>query len=509
MVDGALRPGYACAFSSTVLACSTAGVVPFVPTLMASTPRVSSREAGTFAAGQVIRGRRPWRNQGAVEPVCRECRRCRPGRAAAKGGNGRELRARDHARRNRTGGAARTGAEVVKCPGDGQPRVRADHDHPLDAGNPAQPCRERRGGRGRPRRLTWRALAGTRTCPTPPAGPSARSRPRRWPNRVRSLASCVVMRHHGHGGDEQGEHQAADGAEGGPRVVGEAAGGDQRAGAAGPPGHDPGRGHGEPRARDEQADDDEQRSWTRTPGPARSMEAGWPCTAQKPSSARPASSGTTRQARGGFGVARRATPSGEMCTRRSASRAATAAATGTPIATARMSGRLSVSSAGKNGCADERDARDRGAQQEEDPEPGRHPQDRGRRRFGGGEQGDLLAGRADQAHRREPLLAAGGRQPGRGGDEDQHRGQDGQRHDGQDEVDGARLDSRVGRDVVQALGVHRPVARRCRAPPWRSTSPARCSGVCASCAGVRPTMMTSEFGDGSAASPIVPARWPG
>jgi len=35
------------------------------------------------------------------------------------------------------------------------------------------------------------------------------------------------------------------------------------------------------------------------------------------------------------------------------------------------------------------------------------------------------------------------------------------------------------------------------------------SGVCASCAGVRPTMMTSEFGDGSAASPIVPARWPG
>jgi hypothetical protein len=34
-------------------------------------------------------------------------------------------------------------------------------------------------------------------------------------------------------------------------------------------------------------------------------------------------------------------------------------------------------------------------------------------------------------------------------------------------------------------------------------------GVCASCAGVRPMMMTSELGDGSAASPIVPARWPG
>ena len=76
---------------------------------------------------------------------------------------------------------------------------------------------------------------------------------------------------------------------------------------------------------------------------------GLPCTVKNPSSAKPASSGSICQARGGGGVARRATPSGEMRTRRSASRAATAAATGTPIATARMSGGLSVSSAGKNG----------------------------------------------------------------------------------------------------------------------------------------------------------------
>src|SRR5690242_327433 len=54
MVDGALRPEYAGVFSSTVLVCSTAGTEPFVPTLMASTPRLSSREAGTFTAGQVI-----------------------------------------------------------------------------------------------------------------------------------------------------------------------------------------------------------------------------------------------------------------------------------------------------------------------------------------------------------------------------------------------------------------------------------------------------------------------
>ena len=77
--------------------------------------------------------------------------------------------------------------------------------------------------------------------------------------------------------------------------------------------------------------------------------AGLPCTTKNPRSARPASSGSTRQARGGAGVTRRVTPSGEMFTRRSASRAATAAATGTPTATTRMSGRLSDSSAGKNG----------------------------------------------------------------------------------------------------------------------------------------------------------------
>src|ERR1700736_3597481 len=54
MVDGVLRAEYACAFSSTVLARSTAGTEPFVPTLKASTARLSSREAGTFTAGQVI-----------------------------------------------------------------------------------------------------------------------------------------------------------------------------------------------------------------------------------------------------------------------------------------------------------------------------------------------------------------------------------------------------------------------------------------------------------------------
>ena len=175
------------------------------------------------------------------------------------------------------------------------------------------------------------------------------------------------------------------------------------------------------------------------------MEAGWPCTVQKPSSARPASSGTTRQARGGFGVTRRATPSGEMCTRRSASRAATAAATGTPIATARMSDRLSDSSVGKNGWPMNGIPATGMRSRKKIPNPTATPRTAATVDSVGGEQGDLPAGRADQAHRREPFLAAGGRQPGRGGDEDQHRGQDGQRHDGQDEVDGPRCASRVGR----------------------------------------------------------------
>jgi hypothetical protein len=56
--------------------------------------------------------------------------------------------------------------------------------------------------------------------------------------------------------------------------------------------------------------------------------AGLPCTTPNPSSARPASSGSTRQARSEPGVTRRLTPSGEMFTRRSASRAARADAAG-------------------------------------------------------------------------------------------------------------------------------------------------------------------------------------
>jgi hypothetical protein len=56
----------------------------------------------------------------------------------------------------------------------------------------------------------------------------------------------------------------------------------------------------------------------------------------------------SRQACGGRGVTRRVTPSGEMLTRRSAARAATAAPTGTPSTTNRMSGTFSDRSVVKN-----------------------------------------------------------------------------------------------------------------------------------------------------------------
>ena len=77
---------------------------------------------------------------------------------------------------------------------------------------------------------------------------------------------------------------------------------------------------------------------------------GRPCTTMKPSTPTPASSGSTRQARGAFGVTRRVTPSGDIRTRCSASRDTMAAASGTPSATSSTSGRLSDRSPGKKGA---------------------------------------------------------------------------------------------------------------------------------------------------------------
>src|ERR1700744_5431532 len=80
------------------------------------------------------------------------------------------------------------------------------------------------------------------------------------------------------------------------------------------------------------------------------MVGGGPITANTARSARPASSGITRQTRGGYGVTRRATQSGDTWTRRSAISVAMAAATGTPSATASTSARLRDRSLVKNGA---------------------------------------------------------------------------------------------------------------------------------------------------------------
>ncbi len=75
---------------------------------------------------------------------------------------------------------------------------------------------------------------------------------------------------------------------------------------------------------------------------------GRPVTTSALSSPKPASSSTARHARGGFGVTRRVTPSGETVTRRNAMRAASTAARGTPTATTPMSTRFSERSLRKN-----------------------------------------------------------------------------------------------------------------------------------------------------------------
>src|ERR1700722_4248811 len=68
MVDGALSMASGYAFSSTVLARSTGGSEPVVPTLTASTPRPSSLLAGMFPAGQTtpLRFQKP--NSGPLNP---------------------------------------------------------------------------------------------------------------------------------------------------------------------------------------------------------------------------------------------------------------------------------------------------------------------------------------------------------------------------------------------------------------------------------------------------------
>ena len=185
----------------------------------------------------------PEAEQRAVEPLFGERRRHRPGRAAAERGHRRELRAGDGAGRDRGGGAVPVLAEALERAGNGQSRVRPDDDNALDAGDRLQPRGERRDRRGRPR--PGRGRPGRFADGLAVGGLDMDGLAGALGLLVRELAGQHVDygsgaepglvhgvlggdRNHGRGGDEQGKHQAADGAEGGPRVVGQATGGDQR-----------------------------------------------------------------------------------------------------------------------------------------------------------------------------------------------------------------------------------------------------------------------------------------
>ena len=105
--------------------------------------------------------------------------------------------------------------------------------------------------------------------------------------------------------------------------------------------------------------------------------------------------------------------------------------------------------AGEEGLTCERDRRERDPQHKEQAEACGHTGGSGHRGLHGRDYRHLPGPRPDQPHRCEPLLPSGRRQPGRGGDEDQHRNQQGQRHHRQDQVDAAGLGALIRRAQMQ------------------------------------------------------------
>ena len=269
----------------------------------------------------------------------------------------------------------------------------------------------------------------------------------------------------GHAGDEQGEHQPADRAEAAARVVGQAAPGDQRGRTAGAAGHQPRADHRQPRAGDDQPGHDEQDAGEVgriCPG----VVAGGRHRRSRRARASRQTTATAARRRGGLGVARRVTPSGEIVTRRSASRAASAATTGTPRPTTSVVSQASARSPAKNGVAGERDRRQRPAgAAKNSPKPRPTPATAATLDSTVDDHRDLPRRGADQSHRGEPLLAPGGREPGRGADEDQHREQQRRRDDGEDQVDAVGVDADAEQQPPQSLRASSCViAATCAAP---------------------------------------------
>ena len=173
-----------------------------------------------------------------------------------------------------------------------------------------------------------------------------------------------------------------------------------------------------------------------------------------------------------------------------------------PARRARRRGRRRASSdevAGEERLAGERD---RGAaapgSAKNSAKPTAVPATAGDRRLDGGDHRDLPGRRADQPHRGEPLLAAGGGEPGRGADEDEHREEQRRRDHGEDEVD--------------AVGVGAACGSCGQSPADRRGDRGDLDGIgraATAPSAVRPTTTSSESGEGRAASPIVPTSRPG
>ena len=150
-------------------------------------------------------------------------------------------------------------------------------------------------------------------------------------------------------GDEKGDHEPTDEPEGRFGIVEEPATGDERGGATGPFRHESGTSGREPRSSEHQPHDEEHEA-------DEQLEKLATIAARLAVRVEVGEQGDTGEERDDpyhprWGDdARRVTPSGDIWTRRSARRAETTAATGTPITTSTMSIPCSERSPGANGA---------------------------------------------------------------------------------------------------------------------------------------------------------------
>ena len=168
-----------------------------------------------------------------------------------------------------------------------------------------------------------------------------------------------------------------------------------------------------------------------------------------------------RTIRGGRDDARRFTPSGDIWTRRSARRADTTAATGTPITTSTMSIPCSERSPCGEGRSGERHVVEQRSEGEEEGEADCDARQRRHHCLDRGDHGDLTRRGADEPHGGEALLAPRRRQPAGRRDQDEHRQQEADGSAGQDPLqngsapDGVLAGVTVGRRALDGSHLDR------------------------------------------------------